>query len=140
MAISKEAIGRIRDAAEAVCRIKASAIQDTKLKTPSGRSVARAIKELSDKLPRFKTIRVNSQDNIIFYDLFWKVKGEETHFSPKLIFVNPNDKSGGAILSIWVDGNHTAHIITNSGYKGTITLVTPGDLVEWIVEYLDEIN
>ncbi|EBY9763848.1 hypothetical protein D5W64_12105 [Salmonella enterica subsp. enterica serovar Saintpaul] len=141
MAISKEAIGRVRAAAEAVCRIKVNAVTDTKLGTPTGRSVARAIAELTNKMPGFKTIRINRDDeSIIFYDLIWVVKGEDNHFSPSLLFINPNDKSMGAILRIWVDSRRTAHITTNSGYKGTITLVTPGDLVEWIVEYLDEIN
>lgn len=139
--ISTIAIERIREACEAVCRIKAHAVKSPKLISATGRTVAIKMREVKEKLPSFQTIRINREDNtIIFYDLTWKVKGDKDYFSPVLFISDPAAKQDGVTLRIWVDSVGTAHITTGDGYKGTIIMVNPGELVEWIVEYLDEIN
>lgn len=140
MILSRHAVDRLHQACDAVCRIKKTmGYSKSRIKPECGRQAVALIKEIARLCPDMTTFRIDRKDKPAFVDLTWKPKGEGYYFSPELIIRDPAIIKS-YILKIWVDHKGTAHISSSIGYSCTISAITPLELLEWIVEFIEELN
>lgn len=140
MILSRHAVDRLHQACDAVCRIKVTmGYSNSRIKPERGREAVQCIRKVARLCPDISTIRYEQDKKPKFIDITWKPRGEGYYFYPEMILKDPAIIKS-YMLKIWVDSKGTAHIDSAIGYSCTISAITPLELLEWIVEFVEELN
>lgn len=131
MIISLTTQARLLKACESLCRKNKKLSTDVKTRCVNPSNILPVANELKSSLINI-SIYGDGDDETL--DGIFIIGGDNDYLYP--IFIVRN-RANGVLLKVWVDSDGKGNFVAlNGGYKAVMSLATPGEVCEWISNFL----